>query len=382
MRFSPVKAAVIGCGMISRVYFENITKRFSILELVGCSDLVPEKSAAAAETYHIRQMTNEEILSDPSIELVLNLTYASAHYEVNRAVLSAGKHCYCEKMMCVTLEEAKELDRIRREKGVFLAVAPDTFLGASQQTARMIVDRGLIGEPLSVTARLCRGYHMIKSSAEDAVRKYSVMQEGGGIPFDMGGYYLHEMFNLFGPVESLSGYSCTRAQNRPYLNPRHDLFNESFFVNTPNTVEACMKFRHGPFCLLGISSEYHYTEQEFIVYGTEGTLTLGDPNGFGYKIYLNRNGEAGERLEYPLSHPFVSESRGVGAADMAWAIRTGRAPRLSFEMGYHALEVILGIAESDRSGKRITFDTTFDRPAPLSTECYPGFGEERSLFLS
>ncbi|MBO4979069.1 MAG: Gfo/Idh/MocA family oxidoreductase, partial [Clostridia bacterium] len=134
MKFKPVKTAVIGCGMISNIYLRVLKEKFSIIELVGCSDIVESKAAAQAKKYDIRQMTNEEILSDPEIELVLNLTYASAHYEVNRAILLSGKHCYSEKMMCLTMEEADELDRIRREKGVMFAVAPDTFLGAGIQS--------------------------------------------------------------------------------------------------------------------------------------------------------------------------------------------------------------------------------------------------------
>lgn len=381
MEFKRVRTAVIGCGMISNKYFENITKRFHILDIVGCSDIVSEKSAASAEKYGIRQMTNEEILSDPSIELVLNLTYASAHYNVSRAILSAGKHCYTEKMMALTLEEAAELGRISREKDVYFACAPDTFLGASQQTARYIIDRGFIGEPLSATINLERGYHMIKTDEEDIRRKFSVMYPGGGIPFDMGGYYLHELFNIAGPIKSLSGYSYTRKAHRSYLNPRNKLFGEDFFVDTPNTISSCIKFKNGLLCNLSISSEYHYTAQEFTIYGTEGILYLGDPNNFGDKIYISRKGDSNERFEFPLSHPFSRESRGIGVADMAWAIRTNRKPRISFEMGYHALEAILGIAESDRTGQRIEFSTDFERPAPISSEFYDGTAEEYSLYL-
>lgn len=154
MQYKPVKTAVIGSGMISDIYLSNLKKRFSIIDLVGCSDIVSEKSKAQAEKYGIRQMTNEEILNDPEIELVLNLTYASAHYEVSRQILSAGKHCYSEKMMCLTLEEAHELDRIRKEKNVMFTVAPDTFLGAPQQTARLIVEKGLITDYIQSSQRL------------------------------------------------------------------------------------------------------------------------------------------------------------------------------------------------------------------------------------
>lgn len=378
MKFSPVKTAVIGCGMISDIYLENLKNKFNIIDLVGCSDIVPEKSKKQAEKYGIRQMTNEEILSDESIELVVNLTYATAHFEVSRQILMAGKHCYSEKMMCLTKDEADELNRIRKEKGVHFAIAPDTFLGASQQTARMIVDKGLIGEPVMAFVNLSRGYHMIKSSADDAKRKYSVMHEGGGIPYDMGGYYLHQLFNICGEVESVCGYAITRNPNRPYLNPLHDLFDESFTVNTPNTVCASMHFRNGMLASFNLSSEFNYTSQTFEIRGTEGILHLADPNNFGDKIYIQRKGE---KFEFPLCHPYSANSRGIGAADMAWAIRTGRMPRISFEMGYHALEVINAIIESTNDGQTKTLNTRFDRPAPISSDFKSGASEERSLFI-
>ena len=377
MQLKKVKTAVIGCGMISDIYLSNL-KKFEVIDLVGCSDLVSEKSQKQAEKYGIRQMTNEEILEDSEIELVLNLTYASAHYEVSRDILLAGKHCYSEKMMCLTMAEADELRRINREKGVYFAVAPDTFLGASQQTARMIIDRGLIGTPISAVANLCRGYFMIKSTEDDLHRKYSVMDVGGGIPYDMGGYYLHQLFNIAGPVESVGGYITTLNKERPYLNPKHEKFNDTYTVNTSNTVCASMKFKNGMFGVLNISSEMHYTNHSFTVYGTEGTLCMADPNKFGDPVYIEKNGQ---KYEFPLSHPFAQNSRGVGVADIAYAIRTGRKPRLSTEMGYHAIEIINGIIESTETNRIVNFDTDFERPEPISTDFYGGACEERSLFI-
>ena len=93
---------------------------------------------------------------------------------------------------------------------------------------------------------------------DDNYRKYSVMREGGGIPFDMGGYDLHTLFNIFGPIESVCGYAYTRNAHRPYLNPRHEKFNEDFFVNTINTMCASMKFKKGP--LLSFEMSYHTLE--------------------------------------------------------------------------------------------------------------------------
>lgn len=380
MTVKPVRTAVIGCGMISDIYLKNLRDTFSIIDLFGCADMVESKAAAQAAKYGIRHMTVQEILSDESIELVINLTYPSSHYEVTRAILSAGKHCYSEKMMALTTQEADDLMALAREKGLMLAIAPDTFLGASQQTSRYLLDRGMIGEPISVVATLSRGYFMIKEDKDDAVRKYSVMHPGGGIPYDMGGYYLHQMFNLFGPVRRVCGFARTRNADRPYLNPRHSRFEDNFTVRTPNTMAACLEFACGVYGTLYISSEHAVTETNFTVMGSEGHLTMGDPNNFGDKVYLTKNGS--DRLEFPLSHPYAQDSRGIGAADMAWALRTGRAPRLSPEMGYHALEIIQAVQDCAADGRVRTLTTDFDRPAPISSEYYGGTSMERSLFLT
>ena len=89
MRFEPVKTAIIGSGMISDIYLKNLIERFSITEVMACADMVEEKARAQAEKYNIRAMTVDQILHDPKIEMVLNLTYATSHYEISKAVLSA-----------------------------------------------------------------------------------------------------------------------------------------------------------------------------------------------------------------------------------------------------------------------------------------------------
>lgn len=380
MKFKPVKTAVIGSGMISDIYLTNLKNMFSIIDLVGCSDIVDDKAAAQAKKYGIKKMTNEEIINDPEIELVLNLTYATSHFEVSKQILESGKHCYSEKMMCLTLEQADILNNIRKEKNLMFAVAPDTFLGASQQTARYIIDKGLIGTPLQATVHLSRGYFMVKSDEDDAYRKYSVMAEGGGIPYDMGGYYLHELFNLFGSVKRVCGFAKTNNSTRPYLNPRHSKFNEDYFVNTPNTMSAVMEFDCGLYATFSISSEYNTYGQMFEVIGTEGRLLLADPNEFGNKVYIQKNGS--EQVEFPLSHPYRENSRGIGAADMAWALRTHREPRLSTEMGYHALEIINAVTACTEDNTVKILKTKFERPAPISSEFYGGASQERNLFLN
>jgi len=113
--FTPVRTAIIGCGIISDTYLENCVKKFRILDVVGCSDIKPERSKEKAEKFNIRQMTNEEIWNDPEIELVINITNHTSHYEVSKNSLLSGKHVHGEKMMAVELEEGAELLSIAKK---------------------------------------------------------------------------------------------------------------------------------------------------------------------------------------------------------------------------------------------------------------------------
>ena len=190
------KTAIIGCGVISEMYMNNLCNFFKITEVVGCSDLIPEKAKKRAEQFNIKQMTNDEILNDPQIKIVVNLTDPMNHYEVTKAALNAGKHVYCEKMMAVTLKEGEELYSLAKKSKLLYTMAPDSFLGASVQTARWVIDSGLIGDPVMMSGFCQRSY--LLDRADDEIRM--VHKAGGGIPFDMGGYFLHSFINFFGPI--------------------------------------------------------------------------------------------------------------------------------------------------------------------------------------
>lgn len=152
----PVRVAVVGCGSISGIYLENITRRFQILELVACCDLNPTLAGRVSQKYGVPARTLEQILADDSIEIVVNLTPPAAHFRVIKAALEHGKHVYTEKVLAVSREEAAELIRLSDERGLQLCAAPDTFLGAAAQTARFAVESGLIGEVTSCVATLQR----------------------------------------------------------------------------------------------------------------------------------------------------------------------------------------------------------------------------------
>lgn len=145
--FPKVKTAVVGCGSISSIYIRNLKSLFSIIDLVALCNRTRSKAEEKAAQFGVpKVMTLEEVASDPEIELVVNLTPPGSHYEVTKMMLEAGKHVYSEKVFTTDLQQAYELSALAKQRGLYLGVAPDTVLGAGIQTARRVLDVGLIGK--------------------------------------------------------------------------------------------------------------------------------------------------------------------------------------------------------------------------------------------
>jgi predicted dehydrogenase len=371
-----IKAALIGSGAISGAYLGNISKKFHIIELAGCSDIIPERSAARAKEFNIKQMTNEEILNDKDIQIVINTTYPMSHYEVTKDALNAGKHVYCEKMMAVELAEGKELVELAKSKNLLFTMAPDTFLGAGWQAARHAVDSGLIGEPITASCVCMRSYF---STGETAGATLGfVFKPGGGIPFDMGGYYLHNLINLLGGIKRVTGFIKIRNAAKKYPNTKNPKYGEEYVAETPNTMVSSMEFENGVYANLTITSECAmFNAPIFEIHGSEGILTCFDPNDFSGSLILRRPG--GEPVPLALLHGYAEENRGIGVADMAYAIKNNRRPRAHCDMGYHAFEVIHGVIDSCDTGNVYTMKSTCPRPAPVQKGQLSGNAQESFL---
>nr|MCR4904470.1 Gfo/Idh/MocA family oxidoreductase [Clostridiales bacterium] len=101
-----VKIGFVGCGAISGIYLENITKRFKEIEIIGVCDLIPERAERAVKNYNIPKLYKDmyELFAEPEVDIVLNITRPYEHYGVTMAALKAGKHVYSEKPLAASLE--------------------------------------------------------------------------------------------------------------------------------------------------------------------------------------------------------------------------------------------------------------------------------------
>lgn len=354
----PVKIGIIGCGAISGVYFEA-GKTFEILDIIACADIIPERAKAKAEQYQIpRACTPEELLADPEIEIVVNLTIPKAHFEVSLAALEAGKSVYSEKPLAVTREEGQRLLDTARERGLLLGCAPDTFMGGGLQTCRKLIDDGWIGEPVAAVAFMMSHGH--ESWHPDPEFYYQV---GGGPMFDMGPYYLTALIHLIGPVRRVTGSARITFPERTITS--QPKYGKKIRVETPTHVAGVMDFANGAVGTIITTFDVWAAQLPRIeIYGTEGSLSAPDPNGFGGPVAIRRAG-ADEWTSMPLTHGYTRQSRGLGIADMAYALRTGRRHRANGEMAYHVLDIMQAFLDASCEGKHIELTSTCERPTPL-----------------
>jgi len=357
-----VKLGVIGCGNISGIYFKNLRNTPGV-EVVACADLDEQRARASAEAHGVgRACSVEALLADPGIQLVVNLTVPAAHAAVNLRALQAGKHAYCEKPYALSTAEAGPVLQAAQERDMRTGGAPDTFMGGGHQTCRKLLDDGWIGGPVSATAfMMCHGHESWHPNPE------FYYQRGGGPMFDMGPYYLTALVNLLGPVRLVSAVTGKAFDTRMITS--EPKFGTEIDVEIPTHIAAVLEFESGAIGTIVMSFDvwaHHLPSIE--IYGTEGSMRVPDPNTFGGAPAVKRAGWTDWR-EFAPTHGATENSRGLGVADMAAAIRDGGAFRASSELAYHVLEIMEACHTAYDQKRCVQLESRCERPAPMPMVC-------------
>ncbi len=359
-----VGIGIIGCGNISGAYLKAMAS-FPILDIRGVADMNADMAKSRAEEFNLRARSVEDLLGDPEIEIIVNLTVPKAHVEVALRSLEAGKHTYSEKPLGVTFAEGKRLADAAKAKNLRIGAAPDTFLGGSHQTARTLIDQGVLGKPVGGTATfMCPGHERWHPNPA------FYYETGGGPMLDMGPYYITDLVNLFGPVAKVAGFAFSPRKERIITSePRN---GEIIPVEIATHVTGAMAFENGATVQIGMSFDVAgHRHVPLELYGTEGTLIVPDPNYFGGDVELLKKG--GEFEHQDLTSPYSDGNyRSIGVADMAHAIRSNRPHRANGDLALHVLEVMEAFQSASDSGTTISITTPVDRPAPLAESLIDG----------
>ncbi|MFD8965513.1 Gfo/Idh/MocA family protein [Streptomyces sp. NPDC059568] len=354
----PLRIGMVGAGKISGAYLDTL-ERLDSVTLTAVTDLDPGRADAVAARMPGVTVSGSvaELMARADVDAVLNLTIPAAHADVALAALAAGLHVYGEKPLAATRAEADAVLAAAGAAGLRVGCAPDTVLGTGVQTARKAVDDGLIGTPVAATAFMTGpGHERWHPDPEFYYRP------GGGPLLDMGPYYLSALVHLLGPVVKVTGAaSRPRAEREIGSGPRA---GERFAVEVDTHVTGVLHHANGVLTTLLMSFDIHAARLPRIeVHGTEGSLSVPDPNGFDGPVELHRDGDDWATL--PVSAGYAGAGRGTGLADLAEALAAGRPHRASAELSRHVLDIMLTLLASAREDRSLPVESSCARPEPV-----------------
>ncbi|MDQ1126620.1 putative dehydrogenase [Microbacterium sp. SORGH_AS 505] len=354
----PVGVGIVGAGVISQTYLENLTS-FPDVKVVAIGDIIPERAKAKAEEHGVPSWgTLEDVLANPDVELVVNLTIPESHIAVSSQAVAAGKHVWTEKPLGLDREGARQLLKDADAAGVRVGSAPDTILGPGFQSAKRAIAEGVIGTPLFVqTAFQTQGPDLWHPEPAFLFAK------GAGPLLDMGPYYFSALVSLLGPIAGVAARgSRFRTERHIHTGPRA---GETFPVEVPSSVQVLSTFeggQHGTHLLSFDSALERHGVVE--IHGTEGSIVLPDPNRFdGPTRYVKplgvfRDGMKTEQEWIDVEQQGTVVGRGLGVLDMVRAIAESRTHVATGELGFHVLDVLLSAQDSAETGQYLEIDST------------------------
>ncbi len=378
-----LNVGIIGIGDISDVYINNLKQYKDVVTVLGCASRGFEKAQKKAEQHGIPRSyaSGMDLIEDPDIDIVLNLTIPAVHSEYNIAVLTAGKHLYSEKPLGSDLEGAKTIMRLAQEKKLFVGCAPDTFMGARLQTCRELIEQDVLGEIIGASA-FCM-YHGTETFHPNPDFFY---KPGAGPLLDIGPYYMTALLSLMGPVKRCSAMAKKSFARREILSePRKGQYLD---VEVDTHILGHLEFESGAIATLNTSFDVWDSELPRIeIYGTKGTICINDidpldgPNLFGGEVLLKtkenyrwygfpRDKHPKNWVSVDITRPYQSvsqeeNSRGIGLIDMVYALKNGRKPRASGEMAFHSLEVMTKMLLSAKEHQFYDIESRFELPEIL-----------------
>lgn len=351
----PLKVGVVGCGTISKTYFDHCTQLPNV-DITAAADLEPERAQeVAGQREGVRALSIDDLYADDGVEAVLNLTVPSAHGSVALAALDAGKHVYGEKPLAATRQEARPILEAARRAGLRVGCAPDTVLGRGTQTARVVLDQGAIGTPTSATAFFVspgpEGWHP---------NPEFYFKPGGGPLLDMGPYYLTSLVTLLGPVRRVVAASRRGVAERTVgSGPKA---GTTFSVDVETHVTGVLEHASGVLTTVITSFDVHGARLPRIeVHGDQSSVSVPDPNTFGGTVELYRPGEREWETVEP-SGGYAEAGRGFGVSDMARAIREGGPHRANGDVAFHVLDIMESLLQAAEDGKAVDIESDCERP--------------------
>lgn len=366
--------AIVGTGYVADLYMRSF-ETFPDVKIAKVFDIDETRLKAFSSYWQLPAAESlDELLADKSINLVLNLTNPSSHFDVSSRCLEAGKHVYSEKPLAMKMSDANALHALAKEKNLLLASAPCSVLSESAQTVWKAIREDKIGKPHLVYAELDDDY------VPQAPYEKWISESGAPWPYkdefavgctlEHAGYYLTWFIAMFGPVRTVVAASADLIPNKL----------EGGLPTAPDFSCATLFFKSDVVARLTCSIIAPHNHELRIV-GEKGVLEVDEcwNNSAPVKLRTRHtirrklfNNPIAKRIKLGRNTHEKTGRRGaatmnfaLGPMELLNAIKENRKCRLDADFALHLNEVTLAIQNAGETTGAQTMKTTCAPVEPM-----------------
>ena len=343
-----MKCALIGCGRIATNHVRAIVN--NKLDLVAVCDICPENMEGLLVKHSLetnksikRYEDYKKMIEENEIELVGIATESGIHAEIALFCIDKGVNVIIEKPMAMNMADADEIIRRSEEKGVFVSACHQNRFNVAVQKTRKALEQGRFGKishgSINVRWNRNKGYY------DQALWRGTWAQDGGALMNQC----IHgiDLLRWMMGDEVVEIYGQNRQQFHNYL-------------EAEDVGMAVVKFKNGSIGIIeGTTNVYPKNlEETLYIFGENGTVKLGGTSTNNIDVWDFANKEDDDEgnvgFEEETSNVYGNGHTSL-YADVIDAIINKRKPYIDAVAGKNALEMVLAIYKSQKTGLPVRF---------------------------
>lgn len=342
-----MKYALIGCGRIATNHIKAAL--YNGMELAAACDIMPEnieillakhgleKDASIARYIDYKMM----LVEHPELELVAIATESGLHAQIALDCIDAGVNVIIEKPIAMSMTDANEIVRRSDEKGVLVCACHQNRFNVAVQQTRKALEEGRFGKlsHASIHVRWNRN----KDYYKQAPWRGTWTQDGGCL--------MNQCIHGIDLLRWMMGdavdtvYGATKQQFHNYL-------------EAEDVGLAIVTFKNGAIATIeGTTNVYPKNlEETLCLFGEKGTVKIGGKSTNNLDVWdfaeETQQDAANKGLKEPTSNIYGNGHISL-YADVVDAIKTRRKPYVDAVAGRNALEMVLAIYKSQKTGRPV-----------------------------
>lgn len=341
-----MRYALIGCGRIATNHIKAAVD--NRLKLIAVCDIKAENMEALLQKHGLqkdetirRYVSYRDMLEENDLDLVAIATESGLHAEIAMACIEKGIPCIIEKPIAMSMSDAEKIVRLSAEKNVKVCACHQNRFNLAVQKTREALEAGRFG-------RLSHGSVHVRWNRNEAY--YQQAQWRGKWASD-GGALMNQCIHgidllrwMFGDeVEEVYGQTRRRL---------HD------YLEAEDVGMAVVKFKNGAIATIeGTTNVFPQNlEETLYIFGEKGTVKLGGKSTNNIDLWDFEKEQESDRenkgLEESACNVYGNGHTSL-YADMIDAIKRDRKPYVDAVAGKNALELVLAIYKSQKTGKPV-----------------------------